>query len=209
MAGATSTIDPVVSPAAVSQQPQPKLRLRRDCLALLLLALAVAGLHSHSFRLGFWFDDYYHLERCCSSAGPNLIDGNRFEWAGRIAHVWWVKQEMSYAYFRPLTIALRAAWLHLFGLNPLAFHAVHLALHFLTVALLHGLVRRCGGSVLTGWLAAFLFTLHPVQAFTVGWLSNDGPVLVGFWTLLGLWCVHAFALSGHRRWRWGAAILAC
>src|SRR6266852_364561 len=96
-------------------------RLRRDLIALMILALAATGLHSHCFLLGFWFDDYYHLEHCCTVHGPNLAGGNHFAWAGRIAHVWWAQEDMSYAYFRSLTVALRADWLHLFGMDDVAF----------------------------------------------------------------------------------------
>ena len=40
-----------------------------------------------------------------------------FDWTGRLTHVWWAGQETGWAYFRPLTVALRAAQLAAFALD--------------------------------------------------------------------------------------------
>ncbi len=153
-------------------------------------------MHGHGLTLGFWFDDHNHLELCQHNGFADLAGGNRFDWTGRIAHVWWARQETGWAYFRPLTVALRAAQLDAFGLNPLPFHVVHLTLFSLSVVLFYGLMRRCGWGARASWLAALFFVLHPANAFTTPWLANDGPVLVGLWLLAGLWLLHASGASG-------------
>jgi hypothetical protein len=182
-------------------------RFERLCLASLILVSVL--LHAHSLWLGFWFDDHYHLELCRQDGIRVLTNGNRFEWAGRIMHVWWAQREMSYAYFRPLAILLRATELCLFRLHAWCFHVVQLTFHVLTVVLLYALVRRCCGGRGMAWMASLFFTLHPVQANTVAWLANDAPVLVGFWTMAGLCLAHSSARLGHRRTAPLAGIFLC
>ena len=170
-----------------------------DLLALVILLLCAWGMHGHGLTLGFWFDDHSHLELCQEHGFEDLAHGNRFDWNGRIAHAWWAKKETGWAYFRPLTVALRTTLWKAFGLNPLPFHVVHLALYSVSVVLLFGLLRRCGWGTLTAWIAGMFFVLHPANAFTTPWLANDGPVLVGLWILSGLWLFQLSAQSGHRR----------
>ena len=168
-------------------------------LAVVCLLLCAWGVHGHGLTLGFWFDDHSHLELCQQHGFEDLAHGNRFDWNGRIAHAWWAKKETGWAYFRPLTVALRTTLWKAFGLNPLPYHVVHLALYSVSVVLLFGLLRRCGWGTLTAWIAGMFFVLHPANAFTTPWLANDGPVLVGLWILCGLWLFHLSAQSGHRR----------
>ena len=182
---------------------------RRDLLATISLLLCTWALHGHGLTLGFWFDDHNHLELCRQNGFRDLAGGNRFDWTGHITHVWWARQETGWAYFRPLTVALRAAQLAVFGLNPLPFHVVHLSLFSLSVVLFYGLLRRCGWGVRASGLAALFFVLHPANAFTTPWLANDGPALVGLWLLIGLWLLHASARDGHRRPLLLAGVFLC
>jgi hypothetical protein len=172
---------------------------RRDLVMVCLLLLTTLALHGHGLSLGFWMDDHNHLELCHENGYRALLNGNRFDWTGRIAHVWWAHKETGWSYFRPLTIAIRVSLFRLFGLDPLPFHVVHLGLHVVTVLLVYLLLRRCSfGAGLAG-LTCLFFTAHPAHAFTTGWVANDGPVLVGLWTVLGLLLLHASAQSGHSR----------
>ena len=183
----------------------PAGRRRPDLLAAVALLLCTWGLHGHGLTLGFWFDDHNHLELCRKNGFGDLADGNRFDWTGRLTHVWWAGRETGWAYYRPLTVALRVAQLDVFGLNPLPFHVVHLTLFSLSVILFYGLLRRRGWGAGPSWLAGTFFVLHPANAFTTPWLANDGPVLVGLWLLAGLWLLDASARQGHRR----VGLLAC
>jgi hypothetical protein len=182
---------------------------RHDWVAITLLFLTALLLHGHGLTLGFWMDDHNHLELCRENGFRALVNGNRFDWTGRIAHVWWAQKETGWSYFRPLTIALRVLLLQLFGLDPLPFHVVHLAVHVLTVLLMYALLRRCRCGPGLALLACLFFTGHPAHAFTTPWLANDGPVLVGLWTILGLLLMHASAQAGHRRGGLLAGVLLC
>jgi hypothetical protein len=177
--------------------------------AVVVLILAVWGLHGHGLTLGFWFDDHSHLELCQKNGFSDLVNGNRFDWNGRIAHAWWAKKETGWAYFRPLTVAVRTTLWQTFGLNPLPYHIVHLTLYSLSVVLLFGLLRRCGWGTITASIAGMFFVLHPANAFTTPWLANDGPVLVGLWLVSGLWLFHLSAQAGHRRPLMLAGVFLC
>jgi hypothetical protein len=172
---------------------------RGDWLAMAFLASCVVLLHSHGLRLGFWFDDHIHLELCQQNGFQGLASGNRFDWTRQLMRVWWAQRETGWAQFRPLTVALRVVLLRLFGLDPLPFHVVHLTLCMVSVLLLYGLLRYCGMTLVAAVTACLFFTLHPSNALTAAWLANDGQVLVGLWTVVGLWLIAASARSGHRR----------
>ncbi len=180
-----------------------------DFLAALGLVLCAWVLHGHGLTVGFWFDDHNHLELCRQNGFADLAGGNRFDWTGRITHVWWAKKDTGWAYYRPLTVAMRVAQLRAFGLNPLPFHVVHLTLFSLSVLLFYGLLRRCGWGPRPAGAAGLFFVLHPANAFTTPWLANDGPVLVGLWLLMGLWLMHASARAGHRRPGLVVGVLLC
>src|SRR5262249_692057 len=131
------------------------------------------------------------------------------DWTGRIAHIWWARQPTGWAYFRPLTVALRVTCLHLFGLHPLPFHVFQLALFLVSVLLFYGLLRRCGCGPATALTAVLLSIIHPAQARRTRWPANDGPVLVGLWTLAAFWLLHSSARCGHCRPALLAGILLC
>ncbi len=144
--------EPLARSPAPSPNSDSKGR-RRDLLAVALLLLCVWGLHGHGLALGFWFDDHNHLELCRKNGFGDLAGGNRFDWTGRLTHVWWAAQETGWAYYRPLTVAMRTAQLEAFGLNPLPFHLVHLTFLNLSVVLFYGLLRRCGWGSFPSWFA--------------------------------------------------------
>jgi hypothetical protein len=199
-----ATVNSASSPDAVAA-----LRRRRDLLAIAVLVLCAWALHGHGLTLGFWFDDHNHLELCRKNGFGDLAAGNRFDWTGRLTHVWWAGQETGWAYYRPLTVAMRTAQLDVFGLNPLPFHVVHLTIFSLSLVLFYILLRRCGWGAGPSCFAGMFFLLHPANAFTMPWLANDGPVLVGLWLVLGLLLLHESRRAGHRRLGLLACILLC
>jgi tetratricopeptide (TPR) repeat protein len=82
-----------------------------------------------------------------------------------------------------LAIALQHA---AFGVEPMGWHAVSLALHALNAALLVRLLLRLGISAAVAWAGAALFAVHPVQAESVAWVSEQKNLLSLLFTLLSL-----------------------
>ena len=112
-------------------------------------------------------------------------------------------------YWRPLAILGLFVARHAGGGDPWAFHALSLACHLASVALVFLLVRAWLGErrVLAATAAALVFGLHPVQVESVSWISALNDPLAG--------CLLLGALLAFVRWRrrgsngWPIAATAC
>ena len=117
----------------------------------------------------------------------------------------------------PLT--LTTLWLlhKLWGLAPLPYHLLNVALHGVGARLLWQVLRRC--RVPGAWLGAALWALHPVQVESVAWVSEIKNTQSGVFYLLAIlfflrWRDQASAAeqAGARRggtWRAYALTLLC
>ncbi len=160
-------------------------------LALLLVAAAVAA-YQPVWQAGFvWDDDIYVTTNQLLSAPDGL-------W--RI----WFSFDSPSQYF-PLTYT--TLWLEhaLWGLNPVGYHWVNLALHAANALLLWQLLRRL--QIPGAWLGAALFALHPVQVESVAWISERKNVLMGLFFLLTLLVWQVF-VAGKRRGEFPLYLLA-
>lgn len=105
-------------------------------------------------------------------------------------------------------------WLeyHLWGLNPVGFHAINVLLHATAAILLWQVLRRL--QIPGAWLAAILFALHPVEVESVAWVTERKNVLSAVFYFAAALCYLRFVEWGKTgapnrlRWSWYGAALA-
>ena len=127
----------------------------RGWLKGLLLIVAVVFAYQPVWHAGFIWDDDAHL-----TANPCIVGPLGFK------EIWM----SSAATYYPLV--LTSFWVQhaIWGLNPLPYHLVNVAMHAACTVLLW-LVLRCM-KVRGAWFGAALWGLHPVQTESVAWITE-------------------------------------
>jgi len=163
---------------------------------LLGLALVAATIFAYQpiWHAGFiWDDDLYVTHNRLLSAPDGLQ---------RI----WFSLDSPSQYF-PLTYTAFRVEHALWGLNPAGYHWVNLLLHAANALLVWRLLKRLG--VPGAWLAAAIFSLHPVQVESVAWITELKNILSLFFSLLTLlaWIEFVGAETGRRRPQYFLALM--
>ena len=141
----------------------------RKWLGLALVAL-VAIAYSPAFRAGFIWDDEDHLT---GNAAVQSVGGLKQIWSS-----------LEVSRYYPLTLTSLWAQYRLWGLRPLPYHAVNIALQAANAVLLWMLLRRL--HLPGAWMAAALWAIHPVNVETVAWVTELKNTQSGFFLLLAL-----------------------
>ncbi|MGH7812934.1 MAG: tetratricopeptide repeat protein [Candidatus Binataceae bacterium] len=135
----------------------------------IMAILAVTALaYARSLGNGFVFDDHYWTNYPLVRQWP-------FIWKSFAHDVWWFMDPNHLPYsqfYRPLQDTWMALNLHLFGRDPIGWHAATIALHLIAVWLLYRVAELLSGDELTTLLAAALFALMPVHAEAIAWPSG-------------------------------------
>jgi Tfp pilus assembly protein PilF len=144
--------------------------------ALVLLTLVA---YFPLIRAGFiWDDDYYVFKNVLLRSADGLWE----IWA----HPFHPRTPQYY----PLTFTTFWIEYHLWGVRPLGYHVVNVALHALNALVLWRLLRKL--QVPGAYLAAAVFALHPINVESVAWVSERKNVFSGLLFLL--------ALTAYLRW---------
>jgi tetratricopeptide (TPR) repeat protein len=137
--------------------------------AVLIFLLTIVA-YLPALRGGFIWDDDDHLTR-----NPAMLS------ADGLKQIW---SSLSVSRYYPLTLTSFWVGHRLWGLHPLPYHAVNIALHALNATLLWGLLRRL--QVRGAWIAAAIWALHPVNTETVAWVTELKNTQSGLFFLLAL-----------------------
>ena len=175
----------------------PGKAVQRDWLlgAILLLAVFLA-------YLPVWFAGFIWDDDSVVTGNPVIVGplGLAEIWTTRAADIC------------PLVLTTFWAEHALWGLNPLAFHLVNLALHAACAILLWRvlLALRVPGA----WFGAALWALHPVQVETAAWITEMKNTQSGVFYLLTIIvfirALEANAAGNRNRAAWAyAATLLC
>ncbi len=148
----------------------------RCILAASALALLTVVAYLPALRNGFIWDDNDHF-----TENPAMIrpDGLQKIWSS-----------LSVSRYYPLTLTTFWIERRLWGLNPLGYHAVNIALHALCAVLVFLLLRRL--NVRAAWVGAALWAVHPVNAESVAWATELKNIQSAVFFFLSLLCFLRF-----------------
>jgi protein O-mannosyl-transferase len=114
-------------------------------------------------------------------------------------------------YYRPLFLLWLRINYALFGLNPMGWHALSVALHVIVVVQVFWLGRRLLRSEWQAAMAAALFAVHPVHIESVTWISGaTDPMLTVFMlasTLAFLRYVAEIGSGQSGKWAYAASMV--
>ncbi len=99
---------------------------------------------------------------------------------------WVNNQGDMIGFFRPLTSATFMIEYPLFGLNPMAYRLVNLALHLLCAFSLARLVMLLSGKTWLALFAATLFAVHPATVVATGMIVARHDILACLFSILAL-----------------------
>ena len=152
--------------------------------ALILLAVAAVFYPATGFEF-LNFDD------------PNYISQNPVVAKGLSSESFlWAWSDTSTGHWHPLTWLSLMLDVSLFGVNPHIHHAVNIALHGVSSALLFLLFQRTTSRPGRSLVAALVFALHPLRIESVVWITERKDVLSMCLTLLTL---HSYVSFVRRR----------
>ena len=180
----------------------PALRANwRQFMWVTLIAAAAVAAYGWTFSAPMLFDDIDAIVK-----NPTIRLWNTAFWA----------PGNTTAAGRPilnLSFALNYA---MSGTAVWSYHALNLAIHVLAGLTLFGIVRRTlarrgeAAAGLTGFAAALLWTLHPLQTESVTYIVQRAESLMGLFYLLTVYCFIRSAESEVPRRRWFAcSVAAC
>jgi protein O-mannosyl-transferase len=178
----------------------------------LLASLAVAALTLVVFApaLGHGWLDY--------DDDQNFLGNPHYRGLGP-AQLRWMLSGVIMGHWTPVTWLTHGLDYALWGMNPAGYHLGNLLLHAANAALFYALGRRLLAAALPGagaapvrlgaLAAALLFSLHPLRAESVAWITERRDVLAALFGLLTVlaW-LRAGASDGRPRRRWYLASIA-
>jgi tetratricopeptide (TPR) repeat protein len=158
-------------------------------LALVLVIVTFVA-YQPTWRAGFIWDDDDHLTANPAMTAPH---GLRMIWSS-----------LAVSRYYPLTLTSFWVQHRLWGLNPLPYHLINVALHATNGILIFFVLRRL--RIRAAWLAAMAWALHPVNVESVAWITELKNTQSGLFFFLAVWCFLRFEAGARRRW-YGLALV--
>ncbi|HVN63652.1 MAG TPA: hypothetical protein VMT58_03365, partial [Candidatus Binataceae bacterium] len=137
-------------------------------MALAGILIVTAAVYARCLSNGFVFDDHEMIVL------NRFIGDWSFYWKSIVNDSWWFRDPAHLpqsAYYRPLQDIWFAINFHLFGLEPMGWHATMVALHLVAVWLAFRVACTLTSDRIAGLIAAALFALMPLHAEAIVWAS--------------------------------------
>ena len=142
----------------------------RDTLALVGLCVLVCVSYYPSLGAGFVWDDFVFTEAPVIQA-----------WSG-LWNIWFSPADIRHeGHYWPIVYTTFYLEHKLWGLDPLGYHVVNLALHLVNSLLVWRLMARL--AIPGAWLIAAVFAVHPVHVESVAWIIERKDLLSGLFYL--------------------------
>ncbi|MBI4847158.1 MAG: hypothetical protein HY808_01085 [Nitrospirae bacterium] len=95
--------------------------------------------------------------------------------------------ESGWLYYRPMSTLSFGIDYFVWKLNPFGYHLTDLALHTLTAVLVFFLARiLTNGNVLTAWMSAIVFSIHPVAMETLPVIARRHNIMEALFLLISI-----------------------
>jgi len=185
---------------ASDARPAGTIRPQWFIAGTLALFLGAVLVYVPVMRGGFIWDDNYFTWQQPLNYGDNAL-----------RRIWFSKEPFDYW---PVTFTVfRYEW-EAWGTDPFWYHMQNILLHGIDGVLLWLVLRKI--RIRGAWLASMIFTVHPVNAATVAWITEIKNTLSTMFALGAVLAYLAFEEADEReragagviRWIWyGAAVL--
>lgn len=167
----------------------------RNLLPIFIILLGLLA-YSNSFKGSFVFDDIGQLVN-----NPQIR-----------------RLELAVFSPRPVLMISLAFNYTLWGMSPVGYHLVNLAIHIMAGLCLYGILRRTlllphfefrfqNSAPLLAFVAASLWVVHPLQTGSVTYIIQRAESLMGLFYLFCLYCLIRGHASVMHRHRWYAACI--
>jgi tetratricopeptide (TPR) repeat protein len=158
------------------------IKARKSLGEAALLMLLTIVVYIPALRGGFIWDDDNHFVR---NPAMLSVEGLKRIWSS-----------LAVSRYYPLTLTTFWVERRLWGLDPLPYHAVNIALQAANAVLLWMLLRRL--RVAGAWFAAALWAVHPVGVESVAWVTELKNIQSGFFFFLAMLCFLRFETDNKR-----------
>ena len=166
-------------------------------MALAAILVLAALVYLRCLGDGFVYDDNILI------VGNHFLGQWSFLWKSLFRDEYWFQDPFHLPQsprYRPFLLIWFALQYHLFGLNPVGWHASMVAVHLLAVWLVFKIAARLTCDIPAASLAALLFALMPIHAAAVVQAGGFGSALTGLFQLGAFDSFTRRAAASRRSW---------